>query len=132
MNTSPARLSTIMPAQGRYGSDFCEGMETPSLEREFSRPMTLRWLRLDRHHCYRHKEYAARLDFLRPVGDPRNGRWLRGGKADCDPAIPRSHFKTRKRSVDFSGSGNRIEDDIGLYERQIVAAGKLTGRTSRR
>ncbi len=68
--------------------------------------------------------------FFAPVGDPRYGGWLRGGKADCDPAVPRSHFKTRK-SVDFR-SGDRIEDDIGLYERQIVAVGKLTGGTPRR
>ena len=49
-----------MPAQGRYGSDLWEGIGTPSLRRRiFAARMTLRRLRLDRHHCDRHQENAA-------------------------------------------------------------------------
>ena len=60
------------------------------------------------------------------------GRRQRGGEADRAAALARRQFQPRQRVIDLGRRRHRVDDDVGLGEGQVLAAGDLAGDAARR
>jgi hypothetical protein len=69
---------------------------------------------------------------LRPLGDARNRRRQGTRQADGAAVLARRQFEPRQRVINLGRRRHRVDDDVGLGEGQVLAAGQLAGDAARR
>ena len=106
MNTRPGAVEHHHAGARPIGKGLLGSIDSSVISlRHRGLQITLRRLRLDRHHRDRHQNEAASFGFLRPFGDARDRGGLRGGKSDGGSAFARFHLETRQRAIDLNRGG---------------------------
>ena len=88
-------------------------------------------LRLDCGRGDRHQHDAAGFGGLGPLRDAIDRSRQCRGDADSAAAFARQRFELAQCLVDMNARRYRVEDDLGLRERQVVGAGDLAGEAAR-